>query len=217
MVAVLGARLFLYLTGKRGATLDYDYDYDDSAGGGETGPLENRRVALFGDSLSGGLAYRRELSDLLGATSVVSAFSYQGQQTSVIESHVNDVLSWNPTDAVVLAGVNDLAGGKTVDHVVGNLDDIYMKLRERGIRVVAVALTPWAGNVKGAGLQTQTRAVNSWILYDSPADAVVDTSSLGDAHGAAFEYMVGADGLHLNGAGQTALATEVHLRGFAGG
>jgi lysophospholipase L1-like esterase len=171
-------------------------------------------VALLGDSLSAGVAYRTELEALLGPCSAVQAFAHPNQGTGVIKSHLWEALAWEPTDLVVLAGVNDLASGRSVDTVISNLQQIYGLASAEGVRVIALTLTPWGNHPKGSMLQYETDLVNDWIRFNSPADVVVDTSPLSDGTDAAHPALVGADGLHLNTTGQKALAQEVYLQGF---
>ena len=173
-----------------------------------------RNVALLGNSLTAGIRYRVELEELLGPCSAVQAFAYPGKGTAFIKDKLAEALAWGPTDIVVLGGVNDLASGRGVGTVVDNLEWIYLVAKEAGVRVVAVTLTPWAGHSKGKNLLYETQEVNDWIMWNSSADVVVDTSSMGDAAGVAYDPYVGTDGLHLTEAGQTALAQAVHSQAF---
>ena len=103
-------------------------------------PRMCKNVALLGDSLTAGLEYRAVLEDLLGPCNTVQAFGYPNQQTAVIESRLPLVLASGPTDVVVLAGVNDLASGKSVESIINRLDRMYSNLQSTGIRVTAVTL-----------------------------------------------------------------------------
>ena len=164
-----------------------------------------RRVALLGDSLTGGPGYASTLESSLSNRSVVKVYSYPVKGTAFIRNRVFEALSWNPTDLVVLAGVNDLASGRGPGVVIDNLADIYAEARARGVRVVAVTLTPWAGHFQGGLRAVETSEVNQWIQYESRADVAIRTQDLGDNFGALKSWYDSGDGLHLNSAGQAAL------------
>lgn len=189
------------------------YDYYEPWPEAET-PSGCRNVALLGNSLTAGVTYRVELEALLGPCNAVQAFAHPGKGTAYIRDRLDAALAWGPTDLVVLAGVNDLASGRGVDTVIENLEWIYQTAHEAGVRVVAVTLTPWAGNKVGKNLQAETQEVNDWISWYSTADVVVDTSSMGDEDGYAYDDYVGKDGLHLTASGQMALALLVRNQAF---
>lgn len=169
-----------------------------------------RRVALLGDSLTGGPGYAAGLEPLLTNRSVVKAYSYPGKGSAFIRNRVFDVFTWAPTDIVVLAGVNDLAAGRPASDVIENLQNVYTEARAHGVRVVAVLLTPWSGHFRGASCSADTDAVNRWIQYQArDVDAVVRTDDLGDSSSRLKSWYDSGDGLHLNAEGQEMLARLV--------
>jgi lysophospholipase L1-like esterase len=167
-----------------------------------------RTVALLGDSMSAGPVYRRELEDMLGPGSTVEAFGYVGKQTPYILKKVGKALAVQPSDVVVLAGVNDLASGHSSERVIKNLHIIYTTLRSKGARVIGVTLTPWNERPQA------TMEINDWIRFASPADAIVNTAPMSDGHGNLHPDLDSGDGLHLNTQGQVALAMVVYNQGF---
>ena len=169
-----------------------------------------RRVALFGDSLTGGPSYAAGLRSLLSNRSVVNAYSYPGKGSAFIRNRVFDVFTWAPTDIVVLAGVNDLASGRPVSDVIENLQEIYTEARAHGVRVVAVTLTPWSGHFRGASCSGDTDVINRWIQYQArDVDLVIRTADLGDSSGRLKSWFDSGDGLHFNAEGQEMLARLV--------
>lgn len=108
--------------------------------------------------------------------------------------------------AIVLVGVNDIAGDKTAVYVEGYLEDIYHWLSIAGYSVTAVKLTPWAGHVQSTAPRLAvTHAVNTWIDTAPYVRNVVDTSSMGDGGFnllPAYDY---GDGLHMSDAGYNQL------------
>ena len=161
------------------------------------------QVSLLGDSMSAGSTYRVELEDLLGVGNVVQKFGYKARASQ-------------PTDVVVLCGVNDLAAGHTAQHVINNLNAIYTEIAVTSphTRIIGVTLTPWGSHHLGRNLQVETDTVNHWIKFMAPVDAAVDTSVLSDGAGNLHPELGRADGLHLNGQGQIALAMVVYNQGF---
>jgi lysophospholipase L1-like esterase len=114
---------------------------------------------------------------------------------------------------IVLAGVNDLASGRSVSTVTSGLTQIYDMAHSVGATVIAVTLTPWLGHSKGGKLSQETHEVNTWIRNQSSADIVVESSTLGHAGYLIPSYNAG-DGLHLNQTGQQALADTVMHQSF---
>ena len=118
------------------------------------------------------------------------------------------------TDVVVLAGVNDIASGRSVTTITHNLTTTYNFIKGAGSRVVAVQLTPWYGYKYRADWEQKTKAVNSWIADSLLPDAVVTTYDLGDFQGRLLSHFTSGDGLHLNQAGSQMLASLVMQQGF---
>ena len=191
--------IFLIATRLRGQD-EYDVEF---------GPIEIlpgcRDVVLLGDSLTTSAHYRSHLANLLGPCSTVMAMGFPNKQTGYINKQVDQAIATDPTDVVVLAGVNDLASGKSAEQVIANLELIYTKLANEGIRVIGVHLTPWDMHNKGKNLQEATDRVNEWITYVAPIHAVVNTFNVTGQ---------GQDGLHLTKLGQKQLAEAVYLDGF---
>lgn len=169
------------------------------------------RVAVIGDSLVGGQAFKTALKTALPAGSVLEVHSYPGKGTAAILDALGQVLVGHPTHVVVLAGVNDLASGRGPDVVKLNLNEMYRATEAIGAKPVAVELTPWRGNVGGAKYQGETLSVNVWIQTGSGAMRV-KTDSLGDANGRLRSDYDSGDGLHMSADGQRALAALIAHR-----
>jgi len=144
----------------------------------------------------------------------------------VIHKHLQEALAWGPTDIVVLAGVNDLASGRTVEQVERDLVALWGDVRRTGTRLVVVTILPWArwrtvanryvagGLPFGEEYRGATVEVNRRILGASLPDASVDTSSLGDSVGRLLSEYDSGDGLHPNVAGHRALAKLIAAQAF---
>jgi lysophospholipase L1-like esterase len=165
-----------------------------------------RVVACLGDSLSDQYGYPDDLRALLPTGSRVRAFSYPGQGIEKIRDHLPNALDIEPTDLVVLGGVNDLAAGRGAKEVIEHLAHIYWGAKNGGTRVIGVTVTPWTGHLRGLENFEDTMVVNHWILNLSPADRAISTVAMGDANGYLYPAFDAGDGLHLNKTGFAALA-----------
>lgn len=175
--------------------------------------LGARRVACLGDSITANGGYCRQLREHLPLGSITRPFGYEGKGTGYILGKLPDVFQWGPTDVVVLAGVNDLPSPGGDVQAATNLNRIYAELRARGIRVIAVQITPWHGYPSAKGREQNTYDLNSWIVNDAQVEAVVNTSALGDNNYHLLpEYSAG--GLHLNARGQKVLGGLIAAQGF---
>ena len=175
-------------------------------------PPGARKVACLGDSLTASGIYAKQLKQYLPPGSITKSYGYVGKGSGYVYNKLSKVLAWEPTDIVILAGVNDLphAGGSAT--VIKNLEKMYAEAHVAGVRVVAVQLTPWLcyHNTNPNG----TFVVNNWIENDSTADAVVSTWNLADAEYCLLNEYDGGDGLHLNKAGQHVLAQTIADQAF---
>jgi len=176
-------------------------------------PPGARRVACLGDSLTANGLYCKNLRNYLPPGSITKSFGYANQGTAYILKQLPKVLAWNPTDIVVLAGVNDLPrhGGDTT--AISNLAKIYAKAHAHGVRVVAVKILPWHDYPSAMGREDNTYNVNTWIMKSSSADAYVDAWAMGDANYSLLSEFT-TDGLHLNLLGYSFLAQLIADQAF---
>ena len=72
-----------------------------------------------------------------------------------------DVAAHRPDVVIVIAGVNDVYQGRPVEHVTSNLDDIYRRALDLGVRVVAGSIVPY--NTATPDQNARMRAINDWI------------------------------------------------------
>jgi lysophospholipase L1-like esterase len=130
------------------------------------------------------------------------------------------------TDAFILIGVNDLGfspwPGQTAQKLMAGLQDVIVKLKERGVRVTVGTLLPSKGAVYGLAhgsnsVNLARQALNQWLRGSSPADAVVDFDPCmmdplkSDHLNSVFDS---GDGLHPNTAGHRAMSECVNLAIF---
>jgi len=177
-----------------------------------------RTVLAIGDSLTASKAYCHALSTELPLQGTVACRGLPGQGTGAILADFK--INYPPaalvkyTDVVVLAGVNDIASGRSFQTITHNLTSIYNLIKQSGARVVAVKLTPWYSYKYRPDWEEMTQKVNQWIASSSLPDAVVDTYHLGDFQGRLLDHLTSGDGLHLNQSGSQMLASLIMTQGF---
>lgn len=195
-------------------------------------------VAALGDSITdtrvGGGRYMAALSRRC-PKSRFDAYGVGGQQTRHVrwrfgQDLFGDGLRGQAAQkprydhVIVLAGVNDFAGGlvdearvaKTKEHLAW----LYRTGRERGLAVVATTVPPW-GHMHGEHDLAITRELNGWIgaqaalgnvarVVDVASVVSCDESTLCDAF-----RRTPRDGIHWNDAGHEAVAEALYRDVFA--
>ncbi len=198
-------------------------------------PKRRYVVAAIGDSLTdprvGGAIYLSELRRRC-PESQFDAYGVGGQRTGHMRWRASRDLfgragSNKPaySHVVVLGGVNDLAAGSIFDagieSVQRNLKSIYLQARSRGIRVVAMTLSPWTGL---AGIRDQrtiaTRHLNRWIMGqvdEGTVDHAIDIHELLECSGKLCpRYRRFADDLvHWSPSGHAVVAAAMHAEVFS--
>jgi len=138
-------------------------------------------------------------------------------------------LRLNPTDLIIMAGVNDLASGKRAPSIINNLKAMYIEAKNKGIRVIALTIIPWASHkpadfgvsgkrVKRSRWAPEYKKVNDFIRSSALVDVVVDTEKfMGDGQSPPallreFRRSNKPDGdqLHPNSKGQAFLGELIY-------
>lgn len=117
-----------------------------------------------------------------------------------------DVVQYSPSAVVIIAGVNDIYQGQTVDHVTGELHGMYARARQAGIPVVAGSIIPF--NTATPDQNARMRQVNDWIRLQ-PDVAFVDTRSAVAAPGKPDLLFESPDGLHPAAGGYRRMAEAI--------
>ncbi len=122
------------------------------------------------------------------------------------------------TTVILLEGINDL--GKTpratADDLIAGYTQLIGEMHHAGLRVLHGTLTPAGGSVAygSAEIEAERQKVNDWIRTASVADGVVDfDAAVRDATDPTRldPRYDGGDHLHLNPAGNQAMAAAVDL------
>jgi lysophospholipase L1-like esterase len=133
------------------------------------------------------------------------------------------------SDAIVFGGVNDLysdlSAHRTLPRIQADLSRIYADLKQRGVRVIAVTVTPWGGFKRwfSADRSQHTLSLNGWILelaQQGTIETAVDAYPLlscGDPERLCPELAAPLkDGLHFGKLGQEKLGQALYEAAFQG-
>jgi lysophospholipase L1-like esterase len=118
-----------------------------------------------------------------------------------------DVLAEQPAALVLIAGVNDVYQGRTVEDVVEQLRGMYGRAVRAGIRLIAGTILPYDTATREQN--ARMREINAWIRSQSAAGAriaVADTRAAVALPGHPDRLSDSADGLHPSPAGYRAVA-----------
>lgn len=199
-------------------------------------PARRRRyvIAALGDSLtdkrSGGGGYLDVVAEAC-PRSVIDNFGKGGDMVNQMRRRFEQELlplaeKRGYTDLVLYGGVNDLysdvTAHRTNDRIQADLTGIYAQARARGMRVVAITVSPWGGFARyfNPRRAEATLRLNAWIadqLTAGAVDRVVDSYgilSCGDAERLCPDY-ARRDGLHLAPEGQRILGQALLEAAFS--
>ncbi len=176
------------------------------------------RIAIVGDSILAGGRMGNTLQSSLqprfsGAS--VTTFAHVGDALGAIRTQLRqNVFDARPpyNTVIIDGGINGMAG-TSVEDSERIFTNMISEARQRGLRVVVLTVTPWAGySGSSAEAQRRTTAINQWLVGQASGNDVmiVDMSSLGEGNPPRLraQYDSG-DGLHPNDAGRDRIAALV--------
>jgi len=130
-----------------------------------------------------------------------------GERSDQIRARFDrDVIQASPAAVVIIAGVNDVYQGRTVDHVIEQLHGMYARAAGAGILVVAGSIVPY--NTATPEQNTRMRQINDWIRRQ-PDVAFADTRSAVAASDNPDKLFESPDGLHPTAAGYHRMADAI--------
>lgn len=95
-----------------------------------------------------------------------------GERTDEIAKRFDrDVLAVQPRVLILIAGVNDIYQGRSVESVVTSLAAMYERAKAAGIAVVAGSIVPF--NTAAPDQNARMKAVNDWIRLDATRSHLV--------------------------------------------
>jgi lysophospholipase L1-like esterase len=132
-----------------------------------------------------------------------------GERSDQIRARFNrDVIQASPAAVVIIAGVNDVYQGRTVDHVTEQLHAMYTRAADARIVVVAGSIVPY--NTATADENARMRQINEWIRRQ-PGIAFADTRSAVAASDNPDRLFESPDGLHPSAAGYRRMAEAIDV------
>jgi lysophospholipase L1-like esterase len=130
-----------------------------------------------------------------------------GQRSDEIRARFErDVVQNRPAATVIIAGVNDIYQGRTVEQVTGELQAMYARAAEAGIPVVAGSIIPF--NTATREQNQRMRQVNEWIRRQ-PKVTFADTRTAVAASGNPDVLFESPDNLHPSAAGYRRIAEAI--------
>jgi lysophospholipase L1-like esterase len=134
-----------------------------------------------------------------------------GERSDQIRARFSrDVIDAHPRLVIIIAGVNDVYQGRTVDDVTANLHWMYEQAIRAGIRVLAGTIVPF--NTARPDQNERMHAINRWIREQSMRDpqlGFVDTRAAVAAADNPDLLMDSPDRLHPSAAGYRRMADAI--------
>jgi acyl-CoA thioesterase-1 len=90
----------------------------------------------------------------------------------ILKRFDRDVVTAKPRVVVIIAGVNDVYQGRSVDEVTKNLRLMYDRARDARVRVLAGTIVPY--NTATPGQNRKMHVINEWIAQEAECDPEID-------------------------------------------
>lgn len=183
----------------------------------------NRKIIAFGDSLTVGFQslneatpYAMHLATLLPPDVTINIAAISGETTAdMLWRFDRGVLQVSPDMVIILGGSNDIGWGLSTAVIFNNLQEMYQKALDAGIKPVACAVP----SILGADFLIPPRMeLNQKIQKEAHhlkipfVDLFAATADPSSRLHKAYSY----DGLHLNSKGYEKIAIAIYESVFKG-
>jgi len=181
--------------------------------------IKKHQIYWMGDSQTANGVAVRTLDTLLGSNWWVNNKGVQGERTdNFLSRFVTDVTSHKDAEyAVILGGINDVIFSYPATTTEANLQSMYNQAHAAQLKVIAVTLLPFKGNVNWTlARQAKVDSVNAWIKTSATnVDYRIDAYSIFNDPAnpgmmKAIYYGTSPDYLHPNLLGYKVLGQTVY-------
>lgn len=169
----------------------------------------------WGPVIYGALASNAVLGDMSGSVNTPDA-RCDGCGAPIVARLERDALNLPNVSAIILyAGVNDIGSGGSYGEIIAGMQDIAMRARLRGVKVIGATITPYYGFAYDLVFPDVTRRrVNDWMRTSKVFDAIFDFDAV--ARDPSYPARIRADleavdHIHLNPKGYSVVADSVPL------
>ncbi len=130
-----------------------------------------------------------------------------GERTDQIAARFErDVIEAKPKVVIIIAGVNDVYQGKSVEYVTTQLRQMYDRALRSGIRVIGGTIVPY--NTAGSEQNARMRSINQWIREQRDVE-FVDTRGAVAAADSPDRLAESPDDLHPSATGYRRMAEAI--------
>lgn len=200
---LLAVSAALWLWAKRHGSDDEAYERrlrEERRGVLAAHPAGPTDVVMLGDSLTERGAWSEWMANRRVANRGVA-----GERTEQVAERIGDVAALSPREVFVLAGTNDLAQGRSVDHIVGSYESLLRELRDAlpEARIVVTSVPPTRDEPRARPWGAHVNALNSRLraLAEERGLEYLDLhATLTDSSGELCKACT-LDGVHLTGEG----------------
>ena len=164
---------------------------------------DNSTLVFLGDSLTGGGSWQEWFGDY-----EVHNLGVGGDTTDDLKARLSDVVALNPGTVVLLIGTNDLSKGRSVEHVVQNIETILVTLRNElpDAEILLQSVLP-----RSAEYADEIRDINRhiWQFASSVRTHYLDLWPALSVADGSLNAEYSADQLHVNALGYEAWLSEL--------